>query len=136
VNVGSQILEKKYGWKLNTGNIPSAYLTGLVAGKQMHAKDIKKAILDIGFSSSTKGSKIYSALQGVLDAGIEVPHSKNMLPDQDKIQGKTIEAYAALLEKSAAETYKGRFSSYIKKNIDPKHVSKYFDETKKKILAT
>ncbi|MCH8014338.1 MAG: 50S ribosomal protein L18, partial [Candidatus Dadabacteria bacterium] len=56
LTVSSQILNKKFGWKFSRCNIPSAYLTGLIAGKELSKKGIKKAILDIGFSSSTKGS--------------------------------------------------------------------------------
>lgn len=135
LSISSQILNKSFGWKFSKCNIPSSYLTGLIAGKELGKKGIKKVILDLSFNSSTKGSKVYAALKGVLDAGIEVPHSKEMLADEDRIKGKVIEEYAALLEKSSKQELENKFSLYLKNNANPKEISKDFEETKKKILA-
>src|SRR3989338_5237792 len=54
----------KLGWNGNRGNIPAAYLTGLLAGKKALKKSINEAVLDIGLNVSTKGSRIYAALKG------------------------------------------------------------------------
>lgn len=78
---------KKLGWKFSTGNIPSAYLTGFLAGKK---SKVKEAILDIGLQTSTKGSRIYAALKGVLDSGVNVSHSEKILPSEERISGKHI----------------------------------------------
>jgi large subunit ribosomal protein L18 len=80
---------KKIGWT-KTGNVPAAYLTGLLAGKKAKEKNVTEAVLDLGLQTSTKGSRIYAALKGVLDAGINVPHSKDILPSEDRIIGKHI----------------------------------------------
>jgi large subunit ribosomal protein L18 len=80
---------KKLGWN-KTGNVPAAYLTGLLAGKKAKEKKIEEAILDLGLQISTKGSRIYAALKGVLDAGVKIPHSKDILPSEDRIKGKHI----------------------------------------------
>lgn len=84
----SQELEK-YGWKFSTGNVPSSYLTGLLAGIKAKKK-IREAILDLGLQTSTKGSRIYAALKGVVDSGINVPHSKEILPTENRIKGEHI----------------------------------------------
>ena len=44
----SRELKKKYGWKAPTGNVPAAYLTGLLCGLKAKAKGVSEAILDIG----------------------------------------------------------------------------------------
>jgi large subunit ribosomal protein L18 len=80
---------KKIGWD-KTGNVPAAYLTGLLAGKKAREKKIDSAILDLGLQTSTKGSRIYAALKGVIDSGINVPHSEDILPSEDRIKGKHI----------------------------------------------
>ncbi|NIO44582.1 MAG: 50S ribosomal protein L18 [Candidatus Aenigmarchaeota archaeon] len=80
---------KKMGWS-KTGNIPAAYLTGLLAGKKARDKKIEEAILDLGVQTSTKSSRLYAALKGVLDSGIKVPHSEDILPKEDRIRGKHI----------------------------------------------
>jgi len=80
---------KKFGW-IKTGNIPAAYLTGLLAGKKARDKNINEAVLDLGLQTSTKGSRLYAALKGVLDSGINVPHSKDILPSEERIRGSHI----------------------------------------------
>jgi len=61
---------EKLGWKFNKGNLPAAYLTGLLAGTRAKEKGIKEAILDVGLNSSTKGSRIFACLKGTIDAGL------------------------------------------------------------------
>ncbi len=80
---------KKFGWN-RTGNIPAAYLTGLLAGKKAKEKKVEEAVLDLGLQTSTKGSRLYAALKGVLDSGIKVPHSEDVLPSEDRIRGRHI----------------------------------------------
>lgn len=78
---------KKYGWTKSSRNIPAAYLVGLLAGLKAKKKNIKEAILDLGMYKNIKGSILYAALKGALDAGINVPHSKEVLPPEDRIKG-------------------------------------------------
>ncbi len=92
-NTISQTFSKelnKYGWDHYTGNVPAAYLTGYLAGLKAKKKGITEGVLDIGLHTSTKGSRIYAALKGLLDAGIEIPHSPEILPSEDRIFGKHI----------------------------------------------
>jgi large subunit ribosomal protein L18 len=64
----------KLGWKGGTGNIPAAYLTGLLCGVRAKKK-VREAILDLGLTRSTKGNRTYAAVKGVVDAGISIPIS-------------------------------------------------------------
>ncbi len=81
---------KKYGWDHYTGNVPASYLTGYLAGLKAKKKGIEEAVLDIGLHTSTKGSRIYAALKGLLDAGVQIPHSPEILPSEDRLFGKHI----------------------------------------------
>ncbi len=45
-------------------------------------------MLDIGLREPTKGGVVFAALKGLVDAGLEVPHSDEMLPSEDRITGK------------------------------------------------
>lgn len=123
---------KKFGWKTNGGNIPSAYLVGLLIGKKAKEDGIKEAVVDIGLYCSTKNSRIYALVKGALDGGLSVPCSPDVLPDDERVKGKHIKENALLLMKNA-EDYKKRFSDYIKKDINPAEFNKYFDDVKKKI---
>lgn len=84
---------KKYGYDGGKGNVPAAYLVGLLLGIKAKKKDVKELVLDIGLQNSIKGSRIYSALKGCVDAGLNVPHSKEILPSEDRVNGKHIKDF-------------------------------------------
>lgn len=122
----------KIGWKYPTGNIPAAYLTGLLLGNKAKG-EVKEAITDFGLGSLVKKSKIYAALRGVLDSGINVPHSGEILPDDDQISGKKISDFAGLLSKDN-EKYNKQFSKLLKNNVKPEDIIKNFEEVKAKVM--
>lgn len=84
-------LSSKYQWKHTTSNTPAAYLTGLLAG--MRAKDagITEGVLDIGMQVPVKGSKVFAALKGIHDAGINCYVAEEKLPDESRIMGEHID---------------------------------------------
>jgi len=88
VTVISNELVKKYNWKYSTSTTPAAYLTGLLAGKKAVDKGIKEGVLDIGRYVPSTGSKVFAALKGVLDAGVECPYNEEKIPKEDRILGK------------------------------------------------
>lgn len=94
---------KKFGWTTGTGNLPAAYLTGLLAGKRGMAAGIKKAVLDIGMHASTPGSRIYAALKGLCDAGMEINHDSAMLPDEKRLSGEHIQVHRDVIKKEFNE---------------------------------
>jgi large subunit ribosomal protein L18 len=81
---------KKFGWNGSTANLPTAYLTGLLAGKRALENKIDSAVLDIGLYAPIKGSKVFASLQGIIDAGVNVPHGDEIFPNEDRISGKHI----------------------------------------------
>ncbi len=81
----------EFGWKSGKGNLPAAYLTGMVAGLRAKKAGIKEAVFDLGLQTNTKGSRIYAAVKGAIDAGLSVPHSEDILPSEDRISGKHIQ---------------------------------------------
>ncbi|MEM0230969.1 MAG: 50S ribosomal protein L18 [Candidatus Woesearchaeota archaeon] len=124
----------KYGWKLNRGNIPAAYLTGLLLG--IKARKVMKnpeAILDLGLQESVKGSRLYAALKGALDAGLNIPHSEEILPEESRISGKHISDYMLKLKNEEPDKFKRFFSEYEKSGVTPE---KAFEATKQKILSS
>jgi large subunit ribosomal protein L18 len=90
-----------HGWSAGTGNIPAAYLTGFLLGRRAQSRGVKEAVLDVGLNPPVRGSKIYAALKGAIDAGLEVPHDPEVLPDETRISGEHIvAAYDKLGDKS------------------------------------
>jgi len=134
VSAHSRELLKNYGWKAPRGNVPAAYLTGFLCGLKAKAKGIEEAVLDIGMHSPTKGSRIFAALKGILDAGLRVPHGEEKLPDENRIQGMHIVQYAKMLSANT-EKYTMAFSEYLKNKVPPENLPEHFAEVKKAIVA-
>ncbi len=105
---------KKYNWAFTGGNLPSAYLIGLLAGKKALQQKHKDAIVDLGLQSPIKGSRLYAALKGAVDAGMSIPHDKETFPSDGRIKGEHIAKH----EKEA------KF----------KEMAKVFEECKQKIM--
>ena len=83
-----------FGWpKQKEGSLkslPAAYLTGMLFAKIAEGKklDGKEAIIDMGLVKSTKGSRIYSAAKGMIDAGFKTPCSEQVFPAENRIKNE------------------------------------------------
>jgi large subunit ribosomal protein L18 len=87
VHISSKDLQKA-GWTHSAKNLQAAYLTGLLLSKKAKGLKIKKAVLDLGLQSSTKGNTLYAALKGMADAGLEIPHDTKLFPSEKRINGE------------------------------------------------
>jgi len=121
---------QKLGWLGGTKNTSAAYLTAYLCGKKSLAKGVNSAVLDIGLKSSVKGSKVFAALKGAVDAGLDVPHGESVIPGEDRISGEHIAEYAKLLSE---EDLKKRFSQYLNKGLQPVDLPNHFEDIKNKI---
>ena len=85
-------LTKKYDWPADFSqkSVPACYLAGFALGKEAISKGCTEAVLDIGLAGSTVGGRVFSALKGMIDAGMEIPHSEVVLPEDDRINGEHI----------------------------------------------
>ncbi len=131
-SANSRELVKKYGWKAPAGNIPAAYLTGLLVGLKAKAAKVDGSILDIGLITPTKGARIFAVLQGVVDAGVEVPHSEEKIA-KDRLKGDHIALYAKSLSADSDE-YKIRFSKYNAGGVTPEKVAEHFSKVRAEIV--
>ncbi len=134
ISAHSKELLKNFGWKFSGGSIPAAYLTGLLAGYKIIKSGIDNSILDIGIYRPIKKTRLFAALKGALDAGLEIPHSEDILPDEEHITGSHILKYAKLLESKSPDIYQKQFSKYLKLGLDPKKIVEIFNSTKEKII--
>lgn len=97
---------RKFGLTAGLANYASAYATGLLLGRRLLKKveldtmydgnkslgtdynsgdDQKerrpfKVILDVGLAATKTGSKVFSVMKGICDAGVHVPHSNGRFP--------------------------------------------------------
>jgi len=128
----SSELRKKFGWLGSLKNLPAAYLTGLLCGYRALKRNIKKAILDIGLQTPSKGARVFAVMKGCIDVGIEIPHGEEILPSEERIKGQHISDYASILS-STPEVYSKRFSEYLSRGLRPENIVEHFSVVKKKI---
>ena len=122
ISANSQDL-KKLGWKYSTSNLPAAYLTGLLVGQKAKKNKIKDIVVDLGVQRTVKGSRLYATIKGIIDAGIKVPCSEEVLPSEERIKGEHIVKY------SKTDTYKTQFSK-----VKPDKMVEDFEKAKEKIM--
>ncbi|MEE3276330.1 MAG: 50S ribosomal protein L18 [Candidatus Thermoplasmatota archaeon] len=78
------------GWKGSGTSVPAAYLTGLLAARKAQAAGEAHAVLDIGRLTPTPGGRVFAVLKGLVDGGMEVPHSDSLYPGEERIRGEPI----------------------------------------------
>jgi large subunit ribosomal protein L18 len=81
----------KHGWKSATGNIPAAYLTGVLLASKIKSKISDDVIVDIGLQKHHKGGRLYAVAKGAMDAGLNVRVGEEVLPTQERINGSHID---------------------------------------------
>jgi len=123
---------KEFGWKAPCGNLPAAYLTGLLVGRRAKDSGVSEAILDIGLHSKGPGSRIFAAANGAVEAGLTIPHDKSALPSKERLQGEHVESYSKLLAPEA-ERYKKMFSAYLKQKLKPEELPKHVTDVEAQI---
>lgn len=125
----------KYGWPFNRGNTPAAYLTGFLAGCKALKAGIKEAILDIGPQPAIRGGRLFAALRGMVDAGLEIPHSPGIFPSPARIRGEVIAEWAKNLKETNEEFYKKQFGGYLKNNLNPEDIPSIFEQVLSNIAS-
>ncbi|BCU70656.1 50S ribosomal protein L18 [Stygiolobus caldivivus] len=125
-------LAKKFGWKGDTNNTPAVYLTGYLAGLRALKAGVKNVAADIGLFVPVKGGRVFAAIKGGIDAGLEIPIGE--LGDiDDRIKGQHIAEYAKKLQSENPDLYKKLFSRYLSRGLSPENLPQHFEEVLKKI---
>merc|ERR1712093_422824 len=88
------------------------------------------ALLDVGLKRTTLGSKIFAAMKGAFDGGLEIPHNEKKFygydPDEkeydaeankERILGGHVATYMNSLEEEEPEEFQEKFKKYIEAGI-------------------
>ena len=126
---------KEFGWKAPCGNLPAAYLTGLLAGRRAKANGVTEAVLDIGLHARGPGSRIFAAAKGAIDGGLNLPHDDSALPSKERLQGQHVESYSKKLA-SDPERYRRTFSGYLHQKLKPEDLGDQFKQVEEKLKTT
>merc|ERR1711934_1002282 len=127
-------LLKKYNLDGNfegTAEVTAEYEDSYVHGNDEDGPNAFHALLDVGLKRTTLGSKIFAAMQGAFDGGLEIPHSEKKFygydPDEKsydaaenraRILGGHVATYMETLQEDEPELYESKFSQYIKAGVD------------------
>jgi len=147
----------RYGVKVGLTNYAACYATGLLCARRL-LKTMKMdedyegqtevdgemfqveqegearpftCLLDVGLVRTTTGAKVFGALKGAADGGLNIPHSEKRFPGYDR-EGKDFDAethkkyifgghvteYMELLEEEDPERYQSQFAKYIENDIE------------------
>lgn len=146
-----------YGVKVGLTNYAAAYCTGLllarrllnklgldklyvgtteVTGEEYNVEGVDdgpgafKCYLDVGLMRTSTGAKVFGAMKGAVDGGLDIPHSTKRFPGFDAeskefnadvhrqhIFGQHVADYMRHLSEEDDEAYKRQFSQYIKLGI-------------------
>lgn len=94
---------EEFGWEHSTGNVPAAYLTGYLAG---HRAESEEAILDMGLKQMKTGGRVFAALKGLIDAGVDINVGEEVLPEESRLYGEHIEEMKDISISDDVETVK------------------------------
>lgn len=152
----------KYGLKVGLTNYAAAYCTGLllarrllkkleldgiysgcedVTGDQYQVESIDgqpgafRCYLDVGLARTTTGARIFGAMKGAVDGGLDIPHGTKRFPGYDSeskefkadvhrrhIFGQHVAEYMNKLQQDDEDAYRRQFSQYIKNGVTPESI--------------
>jgi len=154
----------RYGVKGGLTNYSSAYATGLLLarrtlqklgldklylgqekpdGKVFNVKNVDgqrrpfHVLLDVGLNRTTTGSRVFAALKGAVDGGLQIPHNPRRFVGfnsetkkfdagvlRKHIFGVHVANYMKILKESEPEKYEKAFSRYVKNGVKPDDIEK------------
>lgn len=107
-----------------------------------------RALLDVGLIRTTTGNRVFGALKGALDGGLDIPHSDKRFAGFSKdnkqldaevhrkyIYGGHIADYMRTLMEDEPEKYQSHFSLYIKKGIEADNIEELYKKVHAAIRA-
>ncbi|GFR78494.1 60S ribosomal protein L5 [Elysia marginata] len=165
----------RYGVKVGLTNYAAAYCTGLLLarrllkkfnldetypgqveadGEDFSVEDVDdapgafRAYLDVGLARTTTGARVFGALKGAADGGIDIPHSNRRFPGydaesknfdakvhRDHILGKHVADYMDYLQKNDDDAYKRQFSQFIKNGLSAGKIEEMYKKAHSAIRA-
>merc|ERR1739846_296660 len=107
-----------------------------------------RACLDVGLARTSTGAKVFAAMKGAVDGGLDIPHSEKRFPGYDAeskelnadvhrkhIMGIHVADYMKNLMDEDEEAYKRQFSRYIKLGITPDSIEGVYKKAHAAIRA-
>lgn len=165
----------RYGVTVGLSNYAAAYCTGLLLARRLLTKlnlheiytgneevngdeynvesvdgspGAFRCFLDVGLARTTTGARIFGALKGAVDGGLDIPHSMKRFPGYDSeskefnadvhrkhIFGQHVADYMRQLVEEDEEAYKRQFSQYLKNGVDAEAIEGMYKKAHAAIRA-
>jgi len=100
-----------------------------------------RALLDVGIKNTTTGNRVFGALKGASDGGLDIPHSEKRFPGYDRaektydaevhaerIMGVHVKEYMEYLQDEDDALYKKLFAGYIAAGIGPDDIQDLYEK--------
>lgn len=105
-----------------------------------------RAFLDVGCKPTTTGHRIFGALKGAADGGLDIPHSNKRFPGYDRdakeydadmhkerIMGGHVGEYMEYLEEEDNQKYQEHFAAYIANDVAADGLEELYEGVHSKI---
>ncbi|KAL0305215.1 UNVERIFIED_CONTAM: putative phosphoinositide phosphatase SAC9 [Sesamum calycinum] len=164
----------RYGLEVGLTNYAAAYCTGLLLARRVlktlemddeyqgnleaTGEDYSvepadnrrpfRALLDVGLLRTTTGNRVFGALKGALDGGLDIPHSDKRFAGFSKdskqldaevhrkyIYGGHVASYMTNLMEDEPEKYQSHFSMYVKKGLEADNLEELYKKVHAAIRA-
>ncbi|KAF9661747.1 hypothetical protein SADUNF_Sadunf19G0100700 [Salix dunnii] len=164
----------RYGLEVGLANYAAAYCTGLLLARRVlkmlemdeeyegnveatgedysvepaDSRRPFRALLDVGLVRTTTGNRVFGALKGALDGGLDIPHSDKRFAGFAKdnkqldaevhrkyIYGGHVAAYMRTLMEDEPEKYQSHFSEYLKRGIEADDIEALYKKVHAAIRA-
>mmetsp|Transcript_2704 Transcript_2704/g.3940 ORF Transcript_2704/g.3940 Transcript_2704/m.3940 type:complete len:305 (-) Transcript_2704:173-1087(-) len=121
-------------------------------GKEFFVEEVNddkypfRALLDVGCRPTTTGARIFGALKGAADGGLDIPHSEKRFPGYDRdakeydadmhrerIFGGHVGEYMEYLEEEDNQKYQEHFAKYIENDLEADGLEELYEEVHEKI---
>uniref|UniRef100_A0A0A9WEV0 Large ribosomal subunit protein uL18 n=2 Tax=Lygus hesperus TaxID=30085 RepID=A0A0A9WEV0_LYGHE len=165
----------QYGIKVGLTNYAAAYCTGLLLARRLlrklkldklYAGQLEvngdeyivenldegpgafRCYLDVGLMKTSAGARVFGALKGAVDGGLNIPHSTKRFPGYDSeskefnaevhrkhIFGIHVADYMRQLAEEDDDAYKKQFSQYVKNGVTADSIESIYKKAHEAIRA-
>ncbi len=126
-----------------TGEVVSTEVNGRTyfVGEVDDEKRPFRALLDVGIKNTTTGAKVFGAMKGASDGGLDIPHSNKRFPGfnrdtkqfdaathKARIMGEHIADYMREMEEDDEENFKRHFSRYLEDGVAADEMEELYEK--------
>jgi len=94
-----------------------------------------RVFLDVGIRATTTGARVFAAMKGAADGGLDIPHNEKRFPGYNRdskefkpeelkarIFGQHVQELQESILEDDSEQYETQFSQYVKNGIKPEQI--------------